>query len=359
MTLLQIILLLGVLILLYMVIDAARGRRLRIFHVIVFSFGLFFVALSTLQPLFLNQLGQFVGVERGSDFLVYISIILLWISVFSLIQRSFHQQSEITRLTSAASIKDFKASQIWASDQRGENSRYLFLIRAYNEASIITKTLDEIREAGYHKIVVCNDGSSDNTKQVLESYSKQHPKDSLIVLSHLINRWPGAANKTLFEFARQYMKELWCERAVSYDADGQMDIADMKTFKKYCKTGQYDILFWSRFIKGGSVTNIPLLRRIILYGGRVITYIFNGLWLSDVSTGYRVYSLHALHKITLYSDRFSYQNDIIESVHRQKLKFAEIPVHIRYTAYSLQKGQNNLSSLKILVRLIYSSLFHR
>ena len=90
-----------------------------------------------------------------------------------------------------------------------------------------------------------------------------------------------------------------------------------------------------------------------------MTYIFNGIWLTDVSTGYRLYNHQAIEKIKITSDRFSYQNDIIESIRRQKLRFTEVPVHIKYTDYSLAKGQSNLSSIKILIRLIYSSLFQR
>lgn len=90
-----------------------------------------------------------------------------------------------------------------------------------------------------------------------------------------------------------------------------------------------------------------------------MTYIFNGLWLTDVSTGYRMYRTSILKDITLRSDRFSYQHDVIESIKTKNLSYKEVPVSIRYTDYSLHKGQNNMSAIKILIRLIYTSLFHR
>lgn len=68
-----------------------------------------------------------------------------------------------------------------------------------------------------------------------------------------------------------------------------------------------------------------------------MTYIFNGLWLTDVSTGYRMYRTSILKDITLRSDRFSYQHDIIESIKTKNLSYKEVPVSIRYTDYSLQK----------------------
>lgn len=68
-----------------------------------------------------------------------------------------------------------------------------------------------------------------------------------------------------------------------------------------------------------------------------MTYIFNGLRISDVSTGYRAYRVPILSSIVINSDRFSYQNDIVESLRQHNLRFIEIPVHIKYTDYSLGK----------------------
>lgn len=360
-TLLQIILLVSIIILFYMVIDAGKRNKLRIFHVIVFSFGLLTIGLVAFKPDLLSQLWNLVGVEKGSDFIVYMSIIWLGVVVFSLLQYTLNQQQELTRFTTTQALREYNkrkndnsllpSSSVYAS--------YLFLIRAYNEGPVIGPVIEEIIAAGFNHIVICNDGSSDNTEQVIAELQQIHPTINLILLSHIINRWPGAANKTLFAFAKNNMNQLWCTWAVSYDADGQMDINDMKTFIATAETHKYDIIFGSRFVKWGQTTNLPFVRKIILQGWRVVTYIFNGLWLTDVSTGYRLYNQKAIDSIIITSDRFSYQNDIIESVRRSKLSFTEIPVHIKYTDYSLSKGQSNMSALKILVRLIYSSLFQR
>lgn len=343
-----------------MVVDAGKKDKLRIFHVIVFSIGLILITFVALKPDLLQHLWKFVGVERGADFLVYISIISLGIIVFSLIQYIISQQQELTRLVTAQALRDyhFYKTDIIPSNINNKD-KFLFLIRAYNEATIIGSVVDEIIQAGFSKIIICNDWSSDNTEQVINNKIQHYGNITIINLSHLINRGPGAANKTLFTFAKQHMKNLWCERAVSYDADGQMNITDMNTFIEKTQTHQYDVILWSRFIKWGKTSNLPFIRRIILQGGRIITYIFNGIWLTDVSTWYRVYNIHAINNIKIMSDRFSYQNDIIESIRRAKLRFTEIPVHINYTDYSISKWQSNMSALKILIRLIYSSLFQK
>lgn len=62
---------------------------------------------------------------------------------------------------------------------------------------------------------------------------------------------------------------------VTYDADGQMDIGDMETFMRYADHAKYDVVIGSRFVEGAVVENMPWLRRVILWGSRFVTYVFN------------------------------------------------------------------------------------
>jgi polyprenyl-phospho-N-acetylgalactosaminyl synthase len=361
-TLLQLILISSAIVLLYIIIDAWKRNKLRIFHALVFIWWINSIILATIYPNILDLLGHTVGVEKWSDFLVYISIIFLVFVFFSLLQNLINQQQEITRLCTGQALREYKLHNIWIPTTKSQNikDKYVFLIRAYNEASILATVVEEIIDAWFSKIIIINDGSKDNTEIVIDNLSKRYQKNAIIIwLHHCINRGPWAANKTLFAFISQYGTSLDCERCITYDADGQMSIDDMHTFMKYADINKYDIVIGSRFVKGASTENMPWMRKIILRWARVITYIFNGLRVTDVPTWYRMYHITAISKITIISDWFSYQNDIIESIRHHHLNFIEIPVHIKYTDYSLQKWQTNLSSLKILIRLIYSSLFHR
>lgn len=361
-SLLQVILIGSSLILLYIIIDARRRKKLRIFHALVFIWSLSSILFVSFYPNILERVAAIVGVSKGSDFLVYMAIIFLVFMFFSLLQNLIQQQQELTRLCTAQALREYYlASQLQkqAIKNEWEKSKYLFLIRAYNEWTVLKAVIEEIIEHWFWKIIVVNDGSKDNTAEVIDELSKEYQDNIIIWLHHPINRGPWAANKTLFAFATKYARSLWCERCITYDADGQMSIKDMDTFITQSKKQHYDIIIGSRFVQWASTHNMPLLRKLILLWARIITYIFNGLWITDVSTGYRMYHVDSISKIKLISDWFSYQNDIIESIRSHNLSFVEIPVHIKYTDYSLHKGQNNSSAIKILIRLIYSSLFHR
>jgi hypothetical protein len=152
---------------------------------------------------------------------------------------------------------------------------------------------------------------------------------------------------------------------VGFDADDQMDIADMKTFMWYIhKMDQWqaksvDVLLGSRFVTGGTAHNIPLMRRIVLFGAKFITYLFNRIWISDSHCGYRVYSLHAAQVITIISDGMVYANELNDEIRQKKLSFVELPVNIRYTDYSLWRWQRSSNAIKILIELLYRKLFYR
>lgn len=361
-SLLQFLVIGSAILLLVILIDAWRRNKLRIFHVLIFGLSLVAVVIVSLYPNLLQKIADVVWVSKWSDFLVYMAIIFLVFVFFSLLQNLIEQQQEMTRLCTAQAIRNYHIHNIVLSDNisKWHKDNYVFLIRAYNEASVLRSVIDEIIDAGFQKIIIINDGSSDDTEWVIAKIIHDcNTQATIIWLHHLINRWPWAANKTLFEFVRRHGEVLNADRYVTYDADGQMNIADMERFMQHADKKLYDVIIGSRFVSGASAHNMPFIRRVILYWARIVTYIFNGIWISDVSTWYRMYHKDAIHKITIYSDRFSYQNDIIDALSQHKMRFVEIPVHIKYTDYSLNKGQSNLSAIKILMRLIYSSLFHR
>ena len=58
----------------------------------------------------------------------------------------------------------------------------------------ILKTFAECSES--YKVIVCDDGSVDNTKALLEEYAKKMP---LEIITHKVNRGLGETSRDLFE----------------------------------------------------------------------------------------------------------------------------------------------------------------
>jgi hypothetical protein len=82
---------------------------------------------------------------------------------------------------------------------------------------------------------------------------------------------------------------------------------------------------------------MPGMRKIILRIAKFVTRIFYGANISDPHNGYRVISLSILRKFVITADGMHYANELNEQIKRHHMKYREVPVHIRYTEYTLKK----------------------
>ncbi len=372
MSLLQFIILLAALVFILFGLDLYKRKKMNVLHFMVFFVGGALVVLFALNQHALDQFGKYFGVARGADLLVYFSLILLFYFYIEVLNKHTKDKFQLTRLISQLAINQWYAEnkeQILHRKNAGEKDDFIFNIRMYNEAQAVGKVIDEIVHAWFRKLVLINDGSTDATLQVLQSKKNQHQDCLIIILDHTINRGWGAANQTWYNFIKKYGDEMKIKRFVWFDSDGQMDIKDMDTFMKHIahdeKLGfdfehkKPDLYLGSRFVDGGKWENMPPMRRFILGIATLVTKIFYGAKVTDPHNGYRVISLPALRKIILTADGMHYANELNEQIKRYHMKYVEIPVHIRYTDYSLTKGQKNSNSLKLASEMIYKKLFFR
>jgi len=220
----------------------------------------------------------------------------------------------------------------------------LIIVPAYNEAGVIVDTLTTLRASMYENIVVADilvvdDGSADNTGKLSLPLAD-------FVLTHSRNCGLGAALATGIEFARRQGYD-YC---VTFDSDGQHDAGDIPKALTKLESG-YDVVIGSRFI--GTHSGMPKARRVVLFTSNLITFLFFGIWTSDSQSGFRGLSKKAIQSIAIKSNRMEVSSEFFGEIYRLGLNFAEIPIHIRYTPYSLKKGQKNSASASVLLKLIY------
>lgn len=217
------------------------------------------------------------------------------------------------------------------------------VIAAYNEEKTISKVLEELKEY-VDNIVVVDDGSSDNTSQKVTG-------KKVTLLKHLVNLGQGAALQTGFEYAKREEADI----VITYDADGQFLATDIPRLIKPIIQNKADIVLGSRFL--GQAINIPFSRLLTLKMGIIFTFIFSGLNLSDVYNGLRALNKTALQKINITQNRLAHASEILDKIKTNQLRYIEIPVTVRYTDYSKQKGEKNLNALKVFVDLITKKLY--
>ncbi len=228
----------------------------------------------------------------------------------------------------------------------------IFLIRAYNEATRIAPVIDSILNAWFTNILVVDDGSRDNTLEILERFPMLH------IVHHPFNRGGGAALETGFEYMRRNSEELGVKYVVTFDADGQHHVEDMPAFiEAFEKDPTLDLVLGSRFIVK-TETNVPMVRRITLLWGQFFTLFVSGVWLTDAHNGYRMMRIETVKKIRLTMDGMEYGSEFVDEMRHQKCHFTEVPVNVTYTNDTLAKGQHLWGAWRIVTKMLWKKFFN-
>ena len=223
------------------------------------------------------------------------------------------------------------------------SSKIYIVIPSFNEKTVIQEVIKEINQAGYENIIVVDDGSCDNTYEVAGTMK------NVIALKHFINRGKGAAAKTGIEAA----KMLGADIVITMDGDGQHNPTDIGQMIQLIENGD-DVILGSRLKDPKGMPGYKIMHNQI---GNFFVWVIYGLWVTDSQSGFRAYSRKALDVIKTKTDRYEYDSEVIREIYRNKLKFAEIPIEVRYTDYSMSKQHkmNLQNGMKILFKMLISS----
>ncbi len=174
------------------------------------------------------------------------------------------------------------------------------VIPAYNEAESLPPLLDELLafcKPRNWKINLVNDGSKDNSKQVLESYANN---ELLNVIHHKLNKgYGGAIKRGVIACKTEYL--------ITIDADGQHRLEDVEKLFQAIQDKDADMIVGSR--KGTKAAS--LMRGIGKSLIRTIAKILMPVPIHDINSGMKIYRTDLAKKyIQLCPDTMAY-SDII------------------------------------------------
>lgn len=167
------------------------------------------------------------------------------------------------------------------------NARILTALPVYNEARHLAGVLSEVRRYATD-ILIVDDGSSDETPQLLASESDLH------VVTHEVNRGYGAALASAFQFALERQFDV----LVTIDCDGQHEPRLIPTIADCVFADPerpVDLVSGSRYLQqfpGDSVA--PVERRLINHEVTAELNARLGLALTDAFCGFKGYRVDAL-----------------------------------------------------------------
>tara|TARA_Y100001968_G_scaffold284536_1_gene283929 strand:+ start:603 stop:1280 length:678 start_codon:yes stop_codon:yes gene_type:complete len=213
------------------------------------------------------------------------------------------------------------------------------LVPAFNESKVIRKTLEELL-LEFCNVVVVNDGSTDNFNESTEGLN-------ITVLNHEINLGVGAAVQTGFEYV---CKKPSAHAVITFDADGQHSVHDAVSIAEEINKSSEGIIFGSRFIEHHN--NIPFIKRIVLMIIAKITTFVTGVNLTDAHNGLKAYKVNAIKELELKFSGYSYESELIKEVSLKNISYKEISTDVKYTNYSISKGQKLSDGLLILEDLL-------
>lgn len=189
-------------------------------------------------------------------------------------------------------------------------------IPAFNEEKNIGPIILKLKKF-FEDIVVCDDGSTDLTSEVAESLGA-------IVVKHSKNLGYGGAIKTLF----LKCKEMNVDAMITFDADGQHRIEDLKKLIESIKNDSADLVIGSRFLD--NETKIPKYRKIGIKAITKLTNVTSGMKISDSQSGLRAYNKKILQNLKLTESGMGISTEILIKVQKLNYRIKEVPIKILY-----------------------------
>lgn len=202
--------------------------------------------------------------------------------------------------------------------------RISVLIPVYNEAETLDEIFNRVVQTRLAaEIIFIDDGSTDNSPRILENLSKNN-QVRLIHFDH--NQGKGAAIRAGIAAAEG-------DVIIIQDADLEYDPREYKSLIKPIKEGIADVVYGSRFLGGG--------RRPVMFwhmiANKLLTLTTNLLYnniLSDMETGYKVFTKKAIKEIRIKSNRFNFEPEFTAKVLKNKCRIYEVPISFNPRDYS-------------------------
>ena len=204
----------------------------------------------------------------------------------------------------------------------------LIVIPIYNEQKHIFNVLREVRKYSSEDLLVINDGSTDESKNIVEeiaSCSKIIGK--LIIINHLKNEGYGKSLIDGINFARNNNYKY----LLTLDCDEQHEPELIPQFFKEIKKEKFDIVSGSRYLSFQKQTDTPPEDRYII--NRKITRLINQVTnygLTDSFCGFKVYRVESFKKLELTEKGYGLPLQLWIQAYKNNLTVKELPVSLIY-----------------------------
>jgi glycosyltransferase involved in cell wall biosynthesis len=210
-------------------------------------------------------------------------------------------------------------------------SSVAIFIPSYNAAKTLPDVIERIPDslwADIEAVFVINDGSADDTDEVVGRLTERWPK--LRLVSRQPNRGYGAAVR---EGLRSCAEETQADYVACLHADGQYPPEQIRTFMEFMESKGVDVCQGSRHKAGTALEGgMPKYKWL---AGVILTWLENktfGLEMTDYHSGFLLYSRKAAVSIPFeeLSHYFDFDLEVIAAARARGLAVDELGIPTRY-----------------------------
>lgn len=233
---------------------------------------------------------------------------------------------------------------------------YIFL-PIYNESDNVEELIHSIRNTlkdREYKIVVVNDGSIDNSLEIIRSLQA----DDLILNTYKINMNIGCALSTGIDTVIKESKHD-NDVMIVMESDKTSDVSFIPSMIDALNAQDYDIIIASRYIEGGGYKGFPWIRMLLsLSANTMLRFLFPIHGVKDYTIFFRAYRMRILKRAIQYFGRFGIVQAIGFSANAELLiklvllsaRVKEIPSLYNYNK---KKGKSKIRIISTVLEYIW------
>ena len=224
--------------------------------------------------------------------------------------------------------------------------RLSVLVPVYNERVTIERLLTAV--VSVHtglalEVLVGDDGSSDGTREILNSL--RLPGVKIILMPENVGR--GGVIKHLWTIATG-------DLYVHQDADLEYDPHDYLSLLQPLVLDRADVVYGSRF--KGSIDGMRWLNRLgnlTMSGAARLLY---GVQVSDLMTCYKMYRASLVRGLRIEAKGFDFEAEFTARLAQRGARFAEVPVGFRGRTFEEGKKIRALDAVRVMRQLVRCKL---
>lgn len=205
----------------------------------------------------------------------------------------------------------------------------VIIIPAYNPDEKFLRFLADLKNAGYKKILVVDDGSREDTKHFFQKASKEYRCD---IVTHGINLGQGRAYKSGFNHyllksgkGGDYMDIIG---VIQCDCDGQHQVEDVNKCADLLRANPNKFILGVRDFTG---KNIPFRSR---FGNQCTNFVFKvfcGLDIKDTQTGLKGIPVSLIPRLMeTPGERFEYASSVLLETKKSGIEIVQFPIKTIY-----------------------------